>query len=272
MGRSIEYHRSTPSTMSIARRIFEERGESAAGAVVIADHQTAGRGRLDRGWEDAAGRGLLGSYVLCGEMLPEHPTLAVMAGGLALIRAISECCPSLSDRLRLKWPNDVIALEPGGPVKIAGNLVESIFDRQELRGAVLGIGVNVNQREDELPPVRDGGLPPSSLMILAGGDSRAPVGCSPIGRAHLLAALCLALDDLCATGSRPGADILHAQWERALHGLGAVVAAHTADGLIHGRAVGTTLQGALLVRKSDGGTVSVHSGDVIFDWSSLRCD
>ena len=272
MGHSIEFYHSAPSTMPAARRIFEARGDDAAGAVVIADHQTAGRGRLDRGWEDAAGRGLLGSYILCGEMLPEHPTLAVMSGGLALMRAISGCCPRLADRLRLKWPNDVIALEPDGPVKLAGILVESIFDQQELRGVILGIGVNVNQHQEELPSVRAGGLPPSSLMVLADGGSRPPGDFSPIGREYLLAALCRALDDLCAPGSRPAAEVLHAQWEAALHGLGAMVAAHTANGIVHGQAVGTSPQGALLVRAAEGKMVTVHAGDVSFEWASIRGD
>ena len=107
--------------MPIARGIFDGRGDSAAGAVVIADHQTAGRGRLDRGWEDASGRGLLGSYILCGELLPEHPSLAVMLAGLALLRAIGESCPQLKDRIRLKWPNDVIAVEADGPGEIGGH-------------------------------------------------------------------------------------------------------------------------------------------------------
>lgn len=272
MGHSIEFYHSMPSTMPAARRIFEARGDDAAGAVVIADHQTAGRGRLARGWEDAAGRGLLGSYILCGEMLPGHPTLAVMAGGLALMRAIGGCCPRLADRLRLKWPNDVISLEADGPVKLAGILVESIFDQAELRGVILGIGVNVNQHPEELPSVRAGGLPPSSLKMLADGGRRSPGDFSPIGREHLLAALCRALDDLCAPGTRPAAEVLHVQWEAALHGLDAVVAAHTANGIVHGRAVGTSPQGALLVRAAEGGMVTVHAGDVDFDWASIRGD
>ena len=258
--------------MPVARRIFDTCGDDAAGAVVIADHQTAGRGRLDRGWEAATGRGLLGSYILCADLLPEHPSLAVMLAGLALLRAIRECCPQLEDRIGLKWPNDVIALETGGPVKLAGILVESIFQQHELKGVILGIGVNVNQRQDELPPIRPGGLPPSSLMILGRGGERAHTNYAPIGREHLLVALCRALDDLCAPGSRLPADAVHAGWQRALFGLGAVVTAHTANGPICGRAVGTSPQGALRVRTASNKTVEIHSGDAIFDWATVGGD
>ena len=258
--------------MPVARRIFDTRGDDAAGAVVIADQQTAGRGRLDRGWEAATGRGLLGSYILCGDLLPEHSSLPVMLAGLALLRAIRQCCPQLDDRIGLKWPNDVIALEPGGPVKLAGILVENIFQQHELNGVILGIGVNVNQHQDELPSIRPGGLPPSSLMILCRGGEGADANYSPIGRGHLLVALCRALDDLCAPGSRLPADAVHARWERALFGLGAVVTAHTANGPIRGRAVGTSPQGALRVRTASNETLEIYSGDVAFDWASVCGD
>ncbi len=252
--------------MAIARGIFDGLGDGAAGAVVITDHQTAGRGRLDRGWEDAAGRGLLGSYILCGELLPEDPSLAVMVAGLAVLRAIDVSCPQLEDRIRLKWPNDVIAVEEGGPVKLAGILAESIFEEQALSGVILGIGVNVNQDSDELPAVRGGGLPPSSLMLLGHGSSPPHAGYAEIEREDLLVALCRALDDLCAAGSRPSAGDIHARWERALYGLGAAVTADTADGPVRGRAVGTSSQGALRVRVADGETVEIHSGEVVFSW------
>lgn len=252
--------------MPIARGIFDERGDRAAGTVVIADHQTAGRGRLDRDWEDVRGRGLLGSYILCGELLPEHPSLAVMLGGLAVLRAIGACCPRLENCVRLKWPNDVIAVEAWGPVKLAGVLVESIFAEQELSGVILGIGINVNQREEELPSVRGGGLPPSSLALLGHGGSPPHAGYAPLAREELLVALCRALDDLCAAGSRPSAEAVHARWQRALYGLGAVVTAYTADGAVRGRAVGTSAQGALRVRLGGGETVEIHSGEVVFNW------
>ena len=270
VGHYIEFHHSVPSTMPITRGILDGRGDGAAGAVVIADHQTAGRGRLDRGWEDASGRGLLGSYILCGELLPEHPSLAVMLAGLALLRAIGECCPQLEDRVRLKWPNDVIAVGDDGPVKLAGILVESIFQEQELSGVILGIGVNVNQRQEELPSIRGGGLPASSLMLLGHGAEAPDTGYTPIERDQLLVALCRALDDLCAPGSRPTADAVHADWQRALYGLGAIVTAHTADGPINGQAVGTSSQGALWVGIAGGETVEIHSGVVDFDWATVR--
>ena len=260
IGRRIAFYHSAPSTMPIARQLLDARGRAAAGAVVIADEQTAGRGRRQRSWVAPAGRGLLGSYILCADLLPERPALAVMIAGLALLQASRHCCPQRERRLHLKWPNDLIALEPGGPVKLAGILVDTVFRQQKLSAVILGIGVNVNQREHELPPVRPGGLPPSSLMI-AGRQST-------IDRADLLVTLCRALERLCAPDTRPPADVIHARWTGALFGLGAVVTAHGADGPVRGRAVGASAQGALLVRPPAGETIEIHSGDVAFDWDT----
>ena len=161
-------------------------------------------------------------------------------------------------------------MEADGPVKLAGILVESIFEQHELSGVILGIGVNVNQHEDELPAIRPGGLPPSSLAVLGRDVEGTHASYSPIGREHLLVALCRALDDLCAPGSRPAAEAVHADWQRALFGLGAVVTAHTANGPICGRAVGTSPQGALRVRTAGGETLEIHSGDVVFSWATVR--
>ena len=260
IGHSIAFYPSAPSTMPIARQIIDRRGDAAAGAVIIADEQTAGRGRLQRNWDALAGRGLLGSYILCADLLPEQPASAVMLAGLAVRQAIRRCCPQLQDRIHLKWPNDVVALEAGGPVKLAGILAETIFHEEKLRGVILGIGINVNQRADELPPTRSGGLPPSSLMIV--GEQ------SAIDRGDLLVALCRALDQLCAPHARPPADEIHARWARALVGLGAAVTVQSADGPVHGRAVGTSAHGALLVRRAGGETLEIHAGDVAFDWNT----
>lgn len=260
VGNHLEFYDSVPSTMPLARRLIETDGDAAAGAVIIADEQTAGRGRLQRSWDAPPGRGLLGSYILCGDLLPERPSLAVMLAGLAVLDAVRHCCPQGDGRFHLKWPNDVIALEHGGPVKLAGILVETLFHRDALRAVILGIGVNVNQRAAELPATRPGGLLPSSLSMVCGQPK--------IDRGELLAALCRALDHLCAPATRPPAEAVHARWERALFGLGAVVIAPGATGPVRGRAAGTTPDGALLVQTDRGDPFEIHSGDVTFEWNS----
>jgi BirA family biotin operon repressor/biotin-[acetyl-CoA-carboxylase] ligase len=105
---------STPSTQDVARDL-------PVGTVVVADHQTSGRGRLGRSWEAPPGTALLASFVL-----PGRP-LASLAAGVAAARA---CGPEV----RLKWPNDLLL----DGAKVAGILAESRGDR-----VVVGFGVNL---------------------------------------------------------------------------------------------------------------------------------
>jgi BirA family biotin operon repressor/biotin-[acetyl-CoA-carboxylase] ligase len=93
------------------------------GSVVVADHQTAGRGRLDRRWEGPSGTALLASFVL-----PAGPLLSLAAGVAAAI--------SCGQEVRLKWPNDLL-LEGR---KLGGILVEVGADRK----AVVGVGINLH--------------------------------------------------------------------------------------------------------------------------------
>lgn len=103
-----------PSTQEVAKPL-------PIGSVVVADHQSAGRGRLGRRWEAPPGSSLLASFVL-----PSHPLLSLAAGV-----AVAEAC---GDRFRLKWPNDLML----DGRKAGGILVEMTAEK-----AVIGIGVNL---------------------------------------------------------------------------------------------------------------------------------
>lgn len=102
------------STQEVAR-------ELPIGSVVVADHQTAGRGRLDREWQAPPTTALLASFVLA-----RHPLMSLAAG----VAAAEACGPEV----RLKWPNDLL-LEGK---KLGGILVDATRDR-----AIVGIGINL---------------------------------------------------------------------------------------------------------------------------------
>lgn len=102
------------STQDVARTL-------PIGSVVVADHQTAGRGRLDRAWETQPGGALIVSFVL-----QPHPLMSLAAG----VAAAEACGPDV----RLKWPNDLVA----GGRKAGGILVEMTATK-----AVVGVGINL---------------------------------------------------------------------------------------------------------------------------------
>lgn len=258
-GHTIDYYPSVLSTMPLARSLAEEAPAPAqiSGAVVVADEQTAGRGRLDRRWETPPGRALLVSVVVAGTHLPERPAQLPMIAGLAVLDAATQIV-SLSPateavRLRIKWPNDLVAVLLTGPAKVSGMLAESSLDSRGIRYAVLGIGVNVNQRADELPSPRPGGLSPASLYTLLNRE---------FAREELLIALCRSLSALLAEPNRPSAREIHARWQAALINVGRAVVVHDRDGEWAGQVVGTDMDGALLVEDETGRRVPVEAGDV----------
>ena len=114
----------------------QARQRAAEGLVAVAEHQTAGRGRLDRRWESPPGANLLASILL--RPACQADDLHLCAGAVAL--AAADACDEVADvEAVLKWPNDLLV----GGSKLAGVLAEADFEGSRLRGVVVGIGVNV---------------------------------------------------------------------------------------------------------------------------------
>lgn len=151
------------------------------GAVASTDHQTGGRGRLGRTWDDAPGTALLFS-VLLKPPASRRPAELTLVGGLATAEAIGP-------EAMLKWPNDVLV----DGRKVSGGLAE-------LRdgAVVLGIGVNVNQTEAQLPP--DARTPAASLRTVDGVVRE---------REQLLTAILRTLGDAYAAWLEHGVAALH---------------------------------------------------------------
>jgi BirA family transcriptional regulator, biotin operon repressor / biotin---[acetyl-CoA-carboxylase] ligase len=229
--RRVVCHAQIDSTNAEALRLAAA-GEPA-GAVVIADAQTAGRGRLGRAWWSEPGTALLASWLLRPELGPERFPLLSIVAGVAAARATSVAGGL---EVRLKWPNDLVA----GGRKLGGILCES-----DGRGAaVVGLGVNVRQ---EIFPedIRD----TATSIVAAGG--RVP------SRAWLLSAA------LSAFGARvdPPESAL-AEYRELCDTIGRTVRVERDGSELIGRATGIASNGALILTGSDGETV-VAAGDVV---------
>ena len=114
---------------------------AAEGTVFVSEEQTAGRGRGGHGWESERSSGIYCSVVLRPTLLPGDALLISLAAGLAVVAAVNEVTGIKPD---LRWPNDVLA--PGGR-KFCGILTEMNAEPTRVRYLVVGIGINVNQRE-----------------------------------------------------------------------------------------------------------------------------
>lgn len=154
--RSIEVRGSLPSTNRTLAELAREGAEP--GSILVADHQSAGRGRLDRVWTTPPRSALTFSVLLAPDRVPTHrwPWLPLLVGiavseGLRRVTGV-ECS--------LKWPNDVLV----GERKVAGVLVERV-DTAAGPVAVVGVGINVSLAEDELP------VPTATSLALEGATT-----------------------------------------------------------------------------------------------------
>jgi len=204
------------------------------GAVAVTEHQTSGRGREGRRWEDTAGRALLLSVLLRPQADAQVQQLSLVAG-----LAVAETIEEARDLASIKWPNDVLL----GGCKVAGILLESSGDE-----VVCGVGVNVSQAEAELPTAAR--LPAASLLTATGSEP---------DRAELLVSFLWTLehryDAWRRRGLAPLLDELEAR--NALRGHAVRVGDET--GIVEHIAA----DGRLALRRDDGTELLVTSGEVV---------
>jgi BirA family biotin operon repressor/biotin-[acetyl-CoA-carboxylase] ligase len=169
LGTPYRFIESCPSTQKLLGDADSE------GTTVVTDHQTLGRGRLGRSWEDVPGRSILMSVLLRPTVpMPLWPELSLVAG-----EAVATALRNAGVDASLRHPNDVVVAGR----KLVGVLAEASAGGKPPGKVVLGIGVNVNQTEDELP--RETVKPPTSVRIELGRE---------LERAPLLASILLELE------------------------------------------------------------------------------
>jgi BirA family transcriptional regulator, biotin operon repressor / biotin---[acetyl-CoA-carboxylase] ligase len=244
IGRAIEYHRQIDSTNT--RAVELARAGAPEGTLVLAEEQTAGRGRLGRQWHAPAGSSLLFSLILRPDLAPSQAQRATMIVSLAAVEAIDAVT-----RLHaaVKWPNDVLV----NGRKVGGVLTElGAGASSRLDYVVVGMGLNVNLAVEDLPEVM---TPATSLMREAG---------QRVSRLSLLLALLERVEyhlERMRRGRSP-----HEAWRRRLATLGQHVVVGTPEESIEGLAVDVDADGALLVRIVDGEAdaqlVRILAGDV----------
>jgi BirA family transcriptional regulator, biotin operon repressor / biotin---[acetyl-CoA-carboxylase] ligase len=238
------YQAQVGSTQDEVRRWANDPHDPApSGAVVLAESQRAGRGRRGRVWQSSGpaerrlpGTALTFSVLLRPTTLSALPLLP-LAAGVALRDACRAILPPGPLQPGLKWPNDL--LTPGG-LKLAGVLLEADLRGEEVRRAVLGIGLNVSA------------APPGAASLL----DLAP-GCT-IDRATLLARILAELDRWQAEGA---GQVLDA-WRAGNLTLGRAVRVQTPGGVVTGVAHDLGPGGELLLHTDTGQTITIGAGDV----------
>jgi len=252
LGRRIEFFEQLPSTNLEAITLGESGVEH--GTVVIADRQTAGRGRLARTWFSPGGTNVYCSLVLRGS-LPSN-RWSEWLSWLPLITALAaaEAIESVTSApVSLKWPNDLLLSDR----KVGGVLCENVQASPTGPFQIIGVGINVNMKPEDFP-----------AELHASATSLWNQTHAVVDRNRLIAELLLELEHCIEELTEHGTQQLALAYQRRCSTLGRKVQASLADGLeLTGYAESINQDGSLLVSTLSGNrpntTVELRAADIV---------
>jgi len=236
VGRNVLYYQTLPSTNDIAKKLAREG--MSEGTVVICDEQTEGRGRQGRKWFASASSSILMSVIFrpAVENLPQLNMLA----SLAIVLTIEKVAGIKST---VKWPNDVLI----NGRKVAGILVENVFEGTNLQAAIVGIGLNINL---DVSRFADISSIATSLSTESGRD---------LSRDHILPPLLEEMDILYQSVKRN--ENVYQRWLPHVETLGKTVRIKSGRSVEEGRVQSVNPDGSITLRHADGSLVTITTGE-----------
>jgi len=245
IGRDIRVFRQTSSTNDVVEKLARDGVNE--GAVVFAESQSQGRGRLGRKWLSPVRKGLWFSVLLRPDLRPQAATQLTVAASASLARAVREQTGLAAE---IKWPNDILV----GGRKVAGILTELNAELDHIKYIVLGIGVNVNLNTADFPAELR--KLATSLKIETGRH---------VNRAELAAAILSELDADYARIAHRQFSRVGEEWRQFCSTLGRSVSIRVGNRLIRGLAESLDEDGALLLRTEHGHLERIIGGDLTLE-------
>lgn len=240
----IHYYPTLGSTNVELHRLAGE--EAPDGTVILADTQSAGRGRRGRLWHSPPGKGIYFSVLLRPPRLaPAGAAPVTLVAAVAAARGLREAAGLA---VAVKWPNDLLV----GPRKLGGILTEARAEGDRLLYLVLGIGLNVNHRSDDFPA--DLRIRATSLALECNRTFR---------RVPLFLALLEGVLRDCRLFFESGFAPFQQPWKEISATLGKMVQVDRTEGTLRGKAVAIDPAGALLVEDSRGKLHRIFCGEII---------
>jgi BirA family biotin operon repressor/biotin-[acetyl-CoA-carboxylase] ligase len=240
IGANIVYRKTVDSTNDLAKELAEKGAPE--GTVVIAEEQTSGKGRLDRGWVSPPG-GIWLSVIL----RPETPLMEAARFTLLAAVAAAKTIEALGLMPEIKWPNDILL----DGRKVSGILLELNGQLGKVNYLVIGFGINANIDEDLLPP-----------EIRAGATTLRACTSRIVDRRAIAVTLLTQLEDGYRQLTSGGWDAVLAEWTKRCRMIGRTVRLATFHGNIDGEFTGIDEFGALVLRLPGGQLKTFSAGDV----------
>lgn len=242
LGKTIEYTASCESTQIIAHQLAQNGVPD--GTAVLAEEQTAGRGRMARKWDSAYGKGIWMSIILRPDVPIQRAPQFTLIAAVAVVRAIEEVTGLRPD---IKWPNDILV----NGKKCTGILTELQSDADGIQALIIGIGLNANQETADFnEEVRDIA---TSLKMESGNH---------VSRQELVRSILFYLEQYTEIYIKEGFGVLKLMWESYSTTIGKKVRARMAKETLEGIAEGITDDGVLQLRTADGKLHGIYSADI----------
>jgi BirA family transcriptional regulator, biotin operon repressor / biotin---[acetyl-CoA-carboxylase] ligase len=234
----IVYHETIDSTNRFAKDLAV--AGAPGGTLVLTEVQTGGRGRRGKAWLSPGNENLLFSVLLRPALLPERVFSLTMILALAAMEAVKTLSGLLPG---IKWPNDLYA----GMRKLGGILTEFSMIHEEVDWVVLGLGLNVNRRPEELAA--------QATCVMEETGIR-------VSRNQLLVEIIKGFEAAYQKILLGDIEIFHRRWNEACFILGKAVEIESTKGRIYGKALRIERDGALILETQDGDLRRVVAGDV----------
>ncbi len=245
IGKEIYYFPELKSTNIMAKEKALHRAEGMdEGTLIIAEKQSAGKGRLGREWFSPAG-GIWLSIILYPQLFPSYISRITLMTAVAVVKAIKICTQIES---QIKWPNDILINEK----KLCGILTEMNAELDIINWVVVGIGINANIDLRDFPEdIQENTI---SLKETSGKE---------ISRVKLVQTFLQEFEKYYEKLKRKEFSSILKEWKSYSHTLGKKIRVDIGERIITGEAIEINESGALILKKEDGELAEIISGTII---------
>jgi len=247
IGKRVYYFEEIDSTQNFAQQIALDKKEN--GTIVIAERQTAGRGRLDRKWTSPKG-GMWFSLIIHPKFDVSTSTLVPIAGAVALAKSIKS---TLNVDVSVKWPNDITM----DGKKVAGMLVDASFQANNIDYLILGIGINFDIDSKKIEKRLSKSPNFYGINSLRKKDDDTPPKI-------LLREFLVQFEKILTQLNKGEKTKIVKEWTKKADNIGKKISINTADGKISGISQGIDNDGAIKLKTSKG-IKKIFVGDVVLE-------